>query len=175
MSSVGSETSLTAELDGPTRLMDEYLGFLAKALGKIALRRVSRQLGHGLQVFLWDTVLIRHSFSTAGATLLTSDINGLWRVIDRHVGHGQGRAGMPRLAEGLTLLGLPVKGEIPVDLSASAAADQGQGRKWGLFEIERRVFASNESAREVLDDLGLEVLTESDAREVLKKRVELAS
>ena len=44
----------------------------------------------------------------------------------------------------------------------------------GLWEVEKRLFADNQSAREVLDALGIELLTEAEARAVLGKRVELA-
>lgn len=44
----------------------------------------------------------------------------------------------------------------------------------GLWEVEKRLFADNQSARDVLDQLGLEVLDEKEARRVLRLRVELA-
>lgn len=44
----------------------------------------------------------------------------------------------------------------------------------GLWEVERRLFADNQSAREVLDELGLETLSEAEARTALGRRVELA-
>ena len=42
-------------------------------------------------------------------------------------------------------------------------------------EVERRVVMSNEDARDVLEEMGFEMLTEADARLVLEKRVELSS
>lgn len=44
----------------------------------------------------------------------------------------------------------------------------------GLWEVERRLFADNQSARDVLDELGSEMLTETEARALLRQRVELA-
>lgn len=44
----------------------------------------------------------------------------------------------------------------------------------GLWEVERRLFADNQSARLVLEELGLELLDEKEARRVLRLRVELA-
>jgi hypothetical protein len=52
--------------------------------------------------------------------------------------------------------------------------DAGGGDVLGLWEVERRLFADNQSAREVLEELGLELLSETEARSVLGKRVELA-
>ena len=40
--------------------------------------------------------------------------------------------------------------------------------------MERRLFADNQSARDVLEDLGLELLSETEARALLRRRVELA-
>jgi hypothetical protein len=44
-----------------------------------------------------------------------------------------------------------------------------------LFEVERLVFMDNESARHALELIGLESLSEGDARSVLERRVELGS
>ncbi|PVI06982.1 hypothetical protein DM02DRAFT_609357 [Periconia macrospinosa] len=43
----------------------------------------------------------------------------------------------------------------------------------GLWEVEKRLFADNQSARDVLDELGIETLTETEARTVLGRRIEL--
>lgn len=169
-----AEATLTAELDVPLGLLDSYLGFLSRALGKAPLRRIGRNIAHSIQSIIWDSVMIRHSFSTAGALQLVADVEGIWSVFDRYIAPGSGRAGMKRLSEGLTLLSLPVKGEIPIHGDAENGADE-QARTWGLFEVERRVFIDNEAARIVLEEMGLEVLTESDARAVLERRVELSS
>ena len=64
------------------------------------------------------------------------------------------------------LLGLPAKGDEGEDVGEE---DVGLG----LWEVEKRVFRDNESGREVLDELGLEVLSESEARHVLERRIEL--
>jgi len=45
----------------------------------------------------------------------------------------------------------------------------------GLWEVEHRLFASNEEARDVLEEMGLLLLTESEARQVLQRRVELGT
>ncbi|KAH0026814.1 hypothetical protein KCU78_g4225, partial [Aureobasidium melanogenum] len=171
----GGETSLTAELDPPLTLLDTHLSFLSRALSKTALRRICRVVGHSLQITLWDSVLLRHSFSTAGASQFMSDFKGICSVFDRYLGAGTGRNVMQRLDNGLTLLDLPVRGEIPVEVDAEGSDEAAPEKKWGLFEVERRVFMDNEAARDVLEEMGLEVLTESDARAVLGKRVELSS
>lgn len=44
-----------------------------------------------------------------------------------------------------------------------------------LWDVEQRIFRSNESARAVLEQLGLEFLTEAEARSVLERRIELGS
>ncbi|KAF3049205.1 hypothetical protein E8E11_002856 [Didymella keratinophila] len=48
------------------------------------------------------------------------------------------------------------------------------GRELGLWEVEKRLFADNQSARDVLDELGFEALDEKEARRLLRLRVELA-
>ena len=76
--------------------------------------------------------------------------------------------GMRKLKEGLVLLGLPVKSEGEGEENGDEAVGG-----LGLWEVEKRVFRNNESGREVLDELGLEVLSESEARHVLERRIEL--
>ena len=53
--------------------------------------------------------------------------------------------------------------------------DDEDEKVWSLWEVERRVFRSNESARSVLAEMGVEMLSESDARAVLERRVEVGS
>lgn len=181
--SAGAEAAaaaaLTAELDAPMTLADEYLAFLSKALGPAPLRRVARAMALSLQAYLWDHVVLRYRFSTGGARQLDTDFRALCAVFDRWVGVGYGGAAMRRLAEGIVVLTLPVKGEIPVEVKEGDEGGKGEiektGRKMGLWEVERRIFMDNESARDVLEELGLEVLTEHDARDVLQRRVELGS
>lgn len=176
MSASGSPGhSQTAELDGPVRLLNDYLGFLATAMGAASLRRVVRQVGSNTQSFLYDNVLLRHVFSTAGAAQLAADVRGLVHVFDSLVGPRQGGGSLAKLVEAVRLLALPVKGEIPVEGGAVEGSISEEGRPLGLWEVERRVFASNQSAREVLEELGMVLLSETEAREVLKKRAELAS
>lgn len=43
-----------------------------------------------------------------------------------------------------------------------------------LWDVERQLFLSNESARRILSELGIDSLSETEARNVLKKRVELS-
>ena len=166
--------STSAELDRPFQTVTSYLSFLKKALAEAALRRISRQLSLSLQSFLWDHVVLRNSFSTSGVTQFRRDMEALWAVFDRYIGLGQGRMGMKKLANALDLITLPIKarGE-----GGDSIAEVGPDytKQLSLWEVEKRVFKSNESARAILEELGLDDLTESEARTVLEKRVELAS
>lgn len=197
LSSSSSGGPISAELDPVVRLVTDYLTFLHSALGKVPLRRVTRQLCHSIQTFIWDQLLVRSSFSTIGASQLKADLTAICAVIDRYIGTGQAERGMRRLHDGVALLALPVKSEIPRTQSSTAGptdedegaawdedgdvADQNlpstseQGKPMGLFEVERLVFMDNESARHALELIGLESLSEGDARTVLERRVELSS
>ncbi|KAI8939785.1 hypothetical protein NX059_003524 [Plenodomus lindquistii] len=59
-------------------------------------------------------------------------------------------------------------------LASSGGGDGNVNPDLGLWEVERRLFADNQSARDVLEDLGLELLSETEARALLRRRVELA-
>ena len=191
LSSHAAGSAVTSELDPTLRLVKEYFGFLHRAVGKAPLRRISRQVCHVIQTFVWDNVLTRSSFSTAGATQLTSDMRAVCSTVDRFAGPGQAQLGLRKLLEGITLLSLPDRGEIERERpSSSGDADDdgaawedtngedvnaGDGKRMSLFQAERLVFQDNEGARHVLEQLGLETLGEAEARTVLGKRVELSS
>jgi hypothetical protein len=150
---------------------------------------------------LWDNVLSRHRFSTAGAAQLSADLSAICRVINKAIGPGVAEVGLRKCLEGAHLVGLPVKGGKSTT-AKSSDADVDEDDDWnawgadeeaappqkekrgdttsvqaadlGLWEVEKRLFADNQSAREVLDELGIDLLSETDARAVLRRRVELA-
>ena len=161
-----SSLSLTAELDATVQQLNDYLSFLSKVLAQAPLRRTVRQVELAIQAFLWDHVLMRYTFSASGIAQFQRDVEVIWETMDRWLGEGHGEIGMRKLKEGLVLLGLPVKSG---DGDEKGDEDVGMG----LWEVEQRVFLNNESGREVLDELGLEVLSESEARHVLERRIEL--
>ena len=171
-SSLSSESSispaLTAELDATVQQLDDFLSFLANVLAKAPLRRVVRQIALAMQTFLWDHVLLRYTFSSAGTAQFQRDVEAIWETIDRSLGEGQGQMGMRKLREALMLLSLPLTDEVQ-------AKERKMEGGLGLLEVEKRIFQSNESGREVLEELGLETLSESEARHVLGRRVELGS
>jgi hypothetical protein len=74
---------------------------------------------------------------------------------------------LQKLNEGLLILNLDA---LQVD---GQTEESGQDKALGLWEVEKRLFKDNESARDVLADLGIETLTEAEARSVLEKRVEI--
>lgn len=68
--------------------------------------------------------------------------------------------------------------EMDADLDWGGRDDEerSESRKsLSLWEVEKRVFRSNESARNVLMVMGFETLSEADARAVLERRVEVGS
>ena len=162
-STATTNTAISAEIDGPLEQLDDLLSYLSPVLAQVPLRRIGRQVSLAMQSYLWDYVLQRHSFSSSGAGQFLRDLTAVWRVVDKHLGDGQGQTGMKKLKEGVTLLNLPMK------------AEEGDGDAMGLEEVEKKIFESNEKAREALEELAMVVLTESEARGVVERRVELSS
>ena len=172
-SQASASYSISTELDNPIQKLASYLSFLKKVLAQAPLRRISRQLALTAQTFIWDHLLLRNNFSTTGVAQFRRDMEALWAVFDRFAGPGQGRLGMRKLSDALDLIGMPIKAR---DRDAETGLEEsGKTKTLSIWDVEKRVFKSNESAREVLEELGLESLTESEARTVLEKRVELAS
>lgn len=163
-------STISSELDTPIQLLVSHMSFLAGAISEGPLRRIARHIALDIQAFMWDSVLSRHNFSTAGISQLRRDIEGIWAIFDKYAGRNQGRFGMRKLSDALDLIGMPIRSR-PGEFNEMPDTDS----QLGLWDVEKRVFDSNENARQVLEELGLENLTESDARIVLGRRVELAS
>ena len=79
------------------------------------------------------------------------------------------------MAEGVGLLNLPIRTKTKPKHDDSGAGDGESVPDWGLWEVEERIFRSNESAREALEEMRFELLNEGDARSVLGRRVELSA
>ncbi|KAK7193189.1 RINT-1 family protein [Paraphaeosphaeria sporulosa] len=204
LSASSSALASTAELDPLIAYLTTTLGFLSRALAPAPLRRIARSALATVSSIVWDNVVSRHRFSTAGAAQLSSDLHAVCHVVDKAVGPGVAEAGLRRCLEGAQLLNLPIKGgKAPAESSddtgdtgddweawGAGADDEGEtgggtgsdagggavlgDADLGLWEVERRLFADNTSARGVLEALGLEMLSESEGRAVLGRRVELA-
>ncbi|KAL9103945.1 MAG: hypothetical protein Q9163_001051 [Psora crenata] len=177
-SSSPASLALTAELDAAVQLLNEYLSLLSKVLAQAPLRRIVRQLALVIQTFMWDSVLMRYTFSASGIAQYTRDVEVIWQTIDQWLGERQGEIGMRKLREALVLLNLPgsaKEGEEREEEEKEEEEERKEGAGLGLWEVEKRIFRDNESAREVLEELGLEVLSESEGRNVLERRIALGS
>lgn len=105
------------------------------------------------------------------------DVSALWEVIDRYVGEGQGSLGMRKLKEALVLLTLSADRRVETGdgiESGGQEVKEGEAPRLGLWDVEKRLFLDNESGRGVLDELGLEILSESEARHLLERRIDFS-
>jgi len=170
-----SSLTNTAELDATLQILSSHLSFLATVLANAPLRRITRQVCLAMQEYLWDRVVMAHTFSVAGAAQLSRDVQAICSVVDRAINaSGEAERGMRRMAEALILLHLPIRATTSED--EEDVDDVGHEEKqWTLWEVEKLLFRSNESAREVLEEMGLEVVKESEARNVLERRVEVGT
>lgn len=166
----------SSELAPAMRTLSTNISFLSRALGAAPLRRIIRQLVLPIQNYIWTNVLMRSMFSATGAAQLASDADHLRSVIDVALGpvanSGDSLRGLKRLNEGLLLLGLNASAPQSDD---NATAEPEEKAQLGLWEVEKRLFKDNESARDILAELGIETLTEAEARAVLERRVEIGS
>jgi hypothetical protein len=177
----------TSDLTPAIRILSANISFLARVLGNAPLRRIMRQVLLSSQTYLWDNILMRHTFSAAGASQLASDVEHICTVVDSALGQRNTTSGtqggskrvMQKLTEALVLLCLRIKpqGRTITNEEVLETEDDSSpsGTELGLWEVERRLFANNESAREVLSELDIETLTEGEARAMLQKRVEVRS
>ncbi|KAL4897048.1 TIP-1 family-domain-containing protein [Aspergillus ambiguus] len=163
----------TSDLAPVMRTLSTETSFLSRTLGVAPLRRIVRQVLLSIQSHIWSNVLMRNTFSAAGAAQLISDMDHLCGVVDTALGPaaqvGGSMKAMRKLSEGLLLLGLT--SSVPNDGSPG----NGGPAELGLWNVEKRLFKDNESARDVLAELGVETLTEAEARGVLERRAEIGN
>lgn len=141
--------------------------FLYKAVSTVLFRRIwSSALSH-LEEILWSDIIMRSNFTNLGAAHFIRDATAIWDTVERYIpGASASKLGMPKVREAAVLLNLPVK-EAVVDKDR-------EGGKWTLDGVNDLLFSSNEEAKGVVRDLGLELLTHWDARSVVQRRVECA-
>ncbi|KKK13580.1 hypothetical protein P175DRAFT_0435452 [Aspergillus ochraceoroseus IBT 24754] len=168
----------TVDLVPAMQALSTTVSFLSRALGVAPLRRIIRQVLLSTQTYLWSNVLLKNKFSSSGASQLESDVDHLCGVVDVALGSGAQAGGakkmLQKLNEGLLILNLKAhgsKGDDEPTVAQEGAADA--SRYPGLWVVEKRLFKDNESAREMLAELGLESLSEAEARSVLERRVEI--
>lgn len=165
----------SADLSPAMRTLSTNISFLSRALGIAPLRRIIRPLLLAVQNYIWGHIVMNNTFSAAGVAQLASDVGHLCGVVDAALGPAGKPGGSMRLLkklnEGLLLLGL----DAAAQQSSTGGGSQEEKPQLGLWEVEKRLFKDNESAREVLAELGVETLTEAEARGVLERRVEVGS
>lgn len=189
--------SPSSALDGILQVTTVLLKFMSRALGRAALRRMAKHFCSSLQSDIISAVVLAHNFSAAGVAQFKRDILAVMRAIEVNSGLGDiASSGLRKLEQAVTLLGLPIKrssnrmGTNTVDDADDGwGFDEDSGEPagsalefeatkddvWGLWEAEKEIFKSNEAARQALSDMGLDYLSEQEARNILKRRVELGS
>ncbi|KAB8659313.1 hypothetical protein FH972_026202 [Carpinus fangiana] len=148
------ETSLSVSPDLASLLstLSTDFAFLRKAIAPLPMRRITRSVGRSIESYIWDRIILANKFTMTGATQLATDV----AAVEARLGYDS--ASMRRCHDALSLLGLkekPEDGEV------------------GLWDVDKRLFADNESAREMLEELCLDNINENDARKVLRRRAEV--
>jgi RAD50-interacting protein 1 len=200
---VADITSLSpsSALDSTLQVTSVLLKFLSKVVARPTMHKLVKHLCATLQTEIYSRVITPHNFSAAGVTQLQRDIMAIEEAIDSRSNlRGVASSGLKRLEQMSTLLGLPIKrsgrqgipddvedaddawgfeGEDETDQTIADDELQESGSKkedsWSLWDAEKEVFKSNEAARRALADMGLDFISESEARNILKRRIELSS
>lgn len=185
--------SPSASLDGFFQTTSLLLGYLTKILAPSSLRRITKHYCTSTQRKIYDSVVMSHTFSAAGAAQLKRDLAAIEEIIETSTKVPRVIGGsMKRLEEAVFLLTLDGNKTATVN-TENGDNDDGWGfdeddngnvaisatgldeKDWGLWDAEKLIFQSNEAARKALADMALYHLSEADARNVLKRRVELSN
>lgn len=151
---------ITAELDEPLRVLKRNLEFLHRALSTAAFRRVWREALDKLDESLWHDVLTRHSFTAFGAAQFMRDVHAVVLLVERYL--PDGGTTLARVQEGVRLLNLPL------------ACEDGATPVVTLEQASDRVFKNNDEAKRLLEELGIDMLSPTNARHILQRRVEIS-
>lgn len=155
------------------RTLSTELAFISRVLAVAPRRRVTHKLLLAVQTYVWDNILMRNTFSTLGAAQLKLDIENICSTVDITIGVAGNEASsistIQKLKDALGLLNLKITPKREPSESSVVPSEL------GLWDVEKQLFADNESARNVLLVLGIETLTEQEARSVMEKRVEVRS
>jgi hypothetical protein len=120
--------------------------------------RIWRQAISTLEDLLWGEVLLKQDFTTLGAARFAQDLRGIQNVFGMYFDMGtESSFTMVRLAQGIRLLNLPVK------------AEEGE---MSLLEVAEKIYASREDCETALRTLGLDLLGNTHARQIMQRRVE---
>ncbi|OAP64340.1 hypothetical protein AYL99_00312 [Fonsecaea erecta] len=182
-------------LDGFFQTTATLLEYLSRVLAPGSMRRICKHYCSSLQREIYDNVIMHHTFSATGAAQLARDLSEIKTTIEKHSRmRGVTGAGLKRLEEAVYLLSLEAsqnkqngedddwgfddddddgkpKGQGTAD--EAITDDDGGVERLGLWDVEKLIFESNEAARKALGDMGVYHLSEGDARNILKRRVEL--
>ena len=186
----------SSALDSFNQAMTPLLEFLAKVLAPGPLRRVVRQICYTVQEEVYDRLLLRYTFSAAGAKQLKRDVVAICTTIDHSIKMpGEASRHLTRLSDAVTILSLPIKASGKTNGSSSTADEDDWGFDdegttdnsvpdaelpsdedgWGLWQAEKAIFADNASARKALESMGINDLSEGDARNIVRRRIEVNS
>lgn len=193
-----SQLAPTSALDSFNQTASPLLSLLGKVLAPSSLRRITKKACIALQTEIFDRLLMRHNFSAAGANQLKRDVIAIATTIDQSINvNGEAQRHLAKLNNAITLLGLPIKASKDTSATHDSANDWGfdeddddnvpestyprsadfveDNESWGLWQAEKAIFADNVSARNALESMGLTELSEIEARNIIKRRIEINS
>lgn len=152
-----TDSTISPEIAPAAATLNIFLEFLSKTVATAVLRRIFRKLGAAIQSWMWDYVIIRNKFSSAGGKQLATDVSEMWNTCSKYI--EDPTASMKMLKDVCVLLTLPI---------STAGGDATPGLK----EVVRAVFEDSDKAQAILVRLELANISVNDARTVLRGRVE---
>lgn len=184
LASTGSDeiSTISSEMTAPLQIFSDSLSFLAKNLSPAALRHMTKAACRMIDSMVFDRAILSHTVNQYGARQLAVDVASLSAVADKYLG-SSGVSAMKRIKAAIELLNVRSEG-----MSHKCAREE--RNEWGvvdgeemidsrpidLWTVNRRLFASNASARDLLEELGMiGALSEQEAMSVLRCRTELAT
>lgn len=152
-----TDSTVSPEIVPAAATLNIFLEFLSKTVATAVFRRVLRRLGTGIQSWMWDYVITRNKFSSAGGKQFSTDMSEIWNTCSKYV--EDPTASMKMLKDVCVLLTLPI------------STSEGEAKP-RLKEVVRAIFEDSDKAQAILARLELANISVNDARIVLRGRVE---
>ncbi|OBZ91658.1 RAD50-interacting protein 1 [Choanephora cucurbitarum] len=156
--SANSYEDISDELYKPLQDLRMTLNYLHRTLPQPEFLSLFRQLMKEIEEWYWKNVITASQFSGAGALQLETDIKfGLWKIGQRWVNKPENYT--KRLKEAIQLLTLPFEQQSGTDSSSCGDLMRALSDTSQLEFIQK-----------MLDKLGIEVLSNGQIRDVLRRR-----
>ncbi|KAF9426401.1 hypothetical protein BGZ94_006580 [Podila epigama] len=168
------DDDVSPELYQPLSLLGHSFEYLARTLPTKHFMGLYRQISFEMQEFMWSKVILKNQFSELGGQQFARDVRiGLFGAGRRWVKKPENYH--RKLKDACILLSLQRAKVNSPELTRGSSKDGSASSRRTLAQMMAVIFDEDQSVEEIkgkLEEIGVTHLTVSEAKEVIRKRVE---